>query len=71
MAMSTHFPMTDDGTYYYCTDFGKLTKLTAYNVSTDFKPLVNLSQLADGRVVADLAPCILFMVFYLQRAHLL
>ena len=41
--------MTDDGTYYYYTDLGKLTKLTEENVSGDFGPLVNVSSLANGR----------------------
>ena len=41
--------MTDDGTYYYYTDLGKLTKLTEDNVSADFDPLVDMSSLANGR----------------------
>lgn len=41
--------MTDDGTYYYYTDLGKLTKLTKENVSDDFAPLENVSYLASGR----------------------
>lgn len=41
--------MTDDSTYYYYTDLGKLTKLTEEMVSPDFAPLVNMSSLASGR----------------------
>ena len=41
--------MTDDGTYYYYTDLGKLTKLTSDNVSPDFAPLEDMSRLATGR----------------------
>lgn len=41
--------MTDDGTYYYYNDLGKLTKLTSDNVSADFKPLVDMSLFASGR----------------------
>lgn len=41
--------MSDDGTYYYYTDTGKLTKLTEENVSPDFAPLENMSSLANGR----------------------
>lgn len=41
--------MTDDGTYYYYTDLGKITKLSSDNVSSDFAPLVDLSALASGR----------------------
>ena len=41
--------MTDDGTYYYYTDLGKLTKLTEESVSADFAPLVHRSNLASGR----------------------
>lgn len=41
--------MTDDGTYYYYTDLGKITKLTEDNVSEDFGPLVSVSSLANGR----------------------
>lgn len=41
--------MTDDGTYYYYTDLGKLTKLTEDNVSPNFQPLVHLTSLANGR----------------------
>ena len=40
---------TPDGTYYYYTPLGKLTKLTADSVSADFTPLVNKSSLASGR----------------------
>lgn len=38
-----------DGTYYYYTDIGKLTKLTPETVSEDFAPLVKYSSLASGR----------------------
>lgn len=41
--------MTEDGTYYFFTDTGKLTKLTEDNVSPDFAPLKNVSSLASGR----------------------
>lgn len=41
--------MTDDGTYYYYTDLGKLTKLTEDNISDDFTLLENVSSLANGR----------------------
>ena len=41
--------MTDDGTYYYYTDLGKITKLTEDTVSADFAPLVDKSSLANGR----------------------
>lgn len=41
--------MTDDGTYYYYTDLGKLTKLTSETVSSDFAPLVDMSSFANGR----------------------
>lgn len=41
--------MTDDATYYYYTDLGKTTKLTADTVSPDFAPLVHMSFLASGR----------------------
>ena len=41
--------LMDDGTYYYYTDLGKLTKLTAETVSADFAPLVDKSNLASGR----------------------
>ena len=41
--------MTDDGTYYYYTDLGKITKLTEDTASVDFAPLVNKSYLASGR----------------------
>ena len=41
--------LTDDGTYYYYSSIGTLTKLTEENVSDDFKPLVNLSSFANGR----------------------
>lgn len=41
--------MTDDGTYYYYTDLGKLTKLTEDTVSADFSLLENMSSLANGR----------------------
>ena len=41
--------LMDDGTYYYYTDLGKLTKLTAETVSADFGPLVDKSNLASGR----------------------
>lgn len=40
---------TDDGTYYYYTDMGKLTKLTENTPSADFSPLIHMSQLANGR----------------------
>lgn len=41
--------LTDDGTYYYYTDLGKLTKLNTDTISADFRPLVNKSFLASGR----------------------
>lgn len=41
--------LTDDGTYYYYTATGKLTKLTEENISDDFGPLKKLSGLASGR----------------------
>ena len=41
--------MTDDGTYYYYTDLGKITKLTEDTVSADFTPLVDKGFLASGR----------------------
>lgn len=41
--------MTEDGTYYYYSDLGTLTKLTEENVSADFQPLVNKTNLASGR----------------------
>lgn len=41
--------LTDDGTYYYYSDTGKLTKLTVQNKSKDFRPLINKSNLASGR----------------------
>lgn len=41
--------MSEDGTYYYYSDLGTLTKLTEENVSADFQPLVNKSALASGR----------------------
>ena len=41
--------MTDDGTYYYYTDLGKITKLTEDTASADFAPLVDKSSLANGR----------------------
>lgn len=41
--------MTEDGTYYYYTDLGKLTKLTEDTISPSFEPLVNVSGLANGR----------------------
>lgn len=41
--------MTDDGTFYYYTDIGKLAKLTEDTVSDDFEPLVHMSSLANGR----------------------
>lgn len=41
--------MMEDGTYYYYSDLGTLTKLTEENVSADFQPLVNKSHLASGR----------------------
>ena len=41
--------LTDDGTYYYYNDMGKLTKLTAENISPDFAPLVKYSYFASGR----------------------
>lgn len=41
--------MTEDGTYYYYTDLGKLTKLTEDTIAPSFEPLVNVSGLANGR----------------------
>lgn len=41
--------LTDDGTYYYYNDIGKLVKLTRDTVSDDFEPLIHVSSLANGR----------------------
>ena len=41
--------LTDDGSYYYFTDWGKITKLTEDTPSGDFAPLVDKSSLANGR----------------------
>lgn len=41
--------LTDTGDYYYFTDWGKITKLTEETPSPDFKPLENVSGLANGR----------------------
>lgn len=41
--------MTDDGTYYYYTDLGKITKLTEDTISDDFGPLVDKTWFASGR----------------------
>lgn len=41
--------LTEDGTYYYINDLGKITKLTPDTVSPDFAPLVHASSLASGR----------------------
>lgn len=41
--------MTDDGTYYFYSNTGKLTKLTEENTSEDFAPLKKVSSLANGR----------------------
>lgn len=41
--------MTEDGTYYYYTDPGQLTKLTEDNVSVDTGWLTDVSSLANGR----------------------
>lgn len=41
--------LTEDGTYYYYSDEGKLAKLTAETPSADFAPLVNVSSFANGR----------------------
>lgn len=41
--------MTEDGTYYYYSDVGKLAKLTTETPSADFAPLVNVSSFANGR----------------------
>lgn len=41
--------MTEDGTYYYYTGPGKLTKLTSDNVSSDTEAFVAISSLANGR----------------------
>lgn len=41
--------VTDDASYYYYTDLGKITKLTEETVSPDFAPLVSLSSFANGR----------------------
>lgn len=40
---------SDDGTYYYYTDLGKVTKLTEDTVSDSFAPLADKSSLASGR----------------------
>lgn len=41
--------MSDDNTYYYYNDLGKLCKLTEETTSADFAPLRNKSSLANGR----------------------
>lgn len=41
--------LTEDGTYYYYNDLGKICKLTPDTPSADFGPLVNKSSLANGR----------------------
>ena len=41
--------LSDDGTYYYYNDLGKISKLTADTPSADFAPLQNKSSLASGR----------------------
>ena len=41
--------LTDDGTYYYYNDLGKICKLTPDTPSADFGSLVNKSSLANGR----------------------
>ncbi len=41
--------MTEDGTYYYYTDPGQLTKLTEENISADTEWLTAVSSLANGR----------------------
>lgn len=41
--------LTDDDSYYYFTDWGKITKLTEDTPSPDFAPLVHVSSLANGR----------------------
>lgn len=41
--------LTEDGTYYYYSDLGKIAKLTDETISADFAPLVNFSNFASGR----------------------
>lgn len=41
--------LSDDGTYYYYNDLGKISKLTADTPSADFAPLQDKSSLANGR----------------------
>ncbi len=41
--------LSDDGTYYYYSDLGTISKLTADTPSADFAPLQNKSSLANGR----------------------
>lgn len=41
--------LTEDRTYYYYTDLGKITKLTEETVSPDFAPLVGLSAFGSKR----------------------
>lgn len=40
---------SEDGSYYFYNDYGKLTKLTPVTISADFAPLVKYSSLASGR----------------------
>lgn len=41
--------LSDDGTYYYYNDLGKLNKLSSDTPSADFAPLRKMSSLANGR----------------------
>ncbi len=41
--------LSDDGTYYYYSDLGTISKLTPDTPSADFAPLQNKSSLANGR----------------------
>lgn len=41
--------LTEDGSYVYYNDLGKITKLTSDTVSPDYAPLVHVSSLASGR----------------------
>ena len=41
--------VSDDGSYYYYSTLGSMTKITEDNQSADFTPLVHVSSLASGR----------------------
>lgn len=40
---------SDDGTYYYYSSMGSMTKIVKENQSADFRPLVHASSIASGR----------------------